>query len=103
MNFLSILSKIGSVSKIVVDVAASPAAMAVASVTPFGAEYMSAVKIILALEALLPVGNGAAKAAVAVPAIQALMPGATPESVATLNDDLVAVLKKFNAANTPAA
>ena len=104
MSFLSVLGKIGSVFQKVITVAASPTAQAIASATPIGAEYTAALDVILTLERLVPQsGAGAAKAAVALPALQNIFPAATPASLTALNNELVATLNSFAAANTAAS
>lgn len=97
MSFLDVLQKIGSVSKQVVGVAQSVAP--IIAYTPVGAEFNAALNIIVTLEHLLPNSGGAAKEAVAVPAVQNLFPSAKPDSIKLFNSEIVAALNKFSESN----
>lgn len=106
MSFLTVLKTIGkkalSVTEKVTAVAASPAVEGIISVTPIGGAYTEAMHIITTLEGLAPqAGVGAAKSAVAVPALQNVFPGASEASLTALVADLVAAMNKFSAAAAP--
>jgi hypothetical protein len=108
MSFLSVLKTIGkkalTVTEKVIAVAANPAVEGIISVTPIGGAYTEAIQIITTLEALAPQsGVGPAKAAVAVPALQNVFPGANEAALTAFVADLVAAMNKFSAAAAPPA
>ena len=101
-SFLHFFTATNTVVKDVAAVASAPGVSQLIGLIPVaGAPIQNAIGIITALESITggAPGLGAAKAAVAVPSIHALMPGATQASVAQLVADLVKALNAFNAAN----